>query len=264
MTNVITQGYLNEAINGIKINSSIKSNSKNYLHATSRRGIFVVMHYTANKKDTAKANANYFANGDRKASAHFFVDEKEIYQSVKLVDVAYHVGAKRYVHTACRNSNSVGIEMCTSGDYKVSDKTKENAAYLCARLCKMLGIKAEGVDTYVLRHYDVTGKNCPAQMVKNKKEWTDFKAKVKTILLTGDIRPVKKPSENTAAQSTKKEYKVKVNVYALNIRKGPGVEYDKGQVVRENEVYTIVETKDDWGKLKSGAGWISLKYTKKV
>ena len=71
---------------------------------------------------------------------------------------------------------------CTAGNYRISDRTKENATYLCAFLCKMLGIGASGVDSYVLRHYDVTGKNCPAQMVSNPTEWQEFKNKVKGIL----------------------------------------------------------------------------------
>lgn len=122
------------------------------------------MHYTGNSKDTAKANANYFSGAGRNASAHFFVDNEEIYQSVELRDTAWHCGARSYKHGSCRNANSIGIEMCcTAGNYRISDKTKENATYLCAFLCKMLGISAGGVDTYVLRHYDVTGKNCPAQ-----------------------------------------------------------------------------------------------------
>jgi N-acetylmuramoyl-L-alanine amidase len=59
-------------------------------------------------------------------------------------------------------------------------------------------------------------------------------------------------------------YKVKVTTSSLNIRKGPGASYAKVGVVSKGEVFTIVETRSGWGKLKSGLGWISLAYTEKV
>lgn len=59
-------------------------------------------------------------------------------------------------------------------------------------------------------------------------------------------------------------YKVKVQVDALNIRKKPGVIYEKVGTIRDHGVYTIVDESGVWGKLKSGAGWISLAYTKKL
>lgn len=59
-------------------------------------------------------------------------------------------------------------------------------------------------------------------------------------------------------------YKVKVTADALNYRKGPGTNYGINGAITDKGVYTIVEEKDGWGKLKSGAGWISLKYTSRV
>ena len=52
----------------------------------------------------------------------------------------------------------------------------------------------------------------------------------------------------------------------LNIRKGPGTEYDIVGAIKDHGKYTIVETKGNWGKLKSGAGWINCsdKYCKRV
>jgi N-acetylmuramoyl-L-alanine amidase CwlA len=66
---------------------------------------------------------------------------------------------------------------CTAGNYKISSTTIKNAAHLCAHLCKLLGISASQVDTYVLRHYDVTHKQCPAQMSNsaNDPDWISFK-----------------------------------------------------------------------------------------
>ncbi len=61
-----------------------------------------------------------------------------------------------------------------------------------------------------------------------------------------------------------KSYKVKVTTDVLNVRSGAGTNYKVTTKVRKNEVYTIVEEKANWGKLKSGAGWICLDYTKKL
>lgn len=183
----ITNGFLTGIINGINICSTYPSHSGNYTNTASRDVNYVVMHYTGNSKDTAINNAKYFHNGKRSASAHFFVDETTIYQSVELRDQAWHCGTSKGYKTNCRNANSFGIEMCTSGDYIVSKKTQINAAYLCADLCKRIGITASTVDTYVLRHYDVgkNNKSCPAQFVKDSAQWINFKTWVKNILNTG-------------------------------------------------------------------------------
>ena len=68
---------------------------------------------------------------------------------------------------------------------------------------------------------------------------------------------------------TFKAYTVKVTASALNIRKGPGTNYGTNGVIRDKGVYTIVgestgKGATKWGKLKSGAGWISLDYAKKL
>lgn len=57
------------------------------------------------------------------------------------------------------------------------------------------------------------------------------------------------------------EFRVKVTASALNIRSGPGTQYSINGTIRDKGIYTIVDTQGDWGKLKSGAGWISLNYT---
>lgn len=67
---------------------------------------------------------------------------------------------------------------------------------------------------------------------------------------------------NNTATSTA-SYTVKVTADVLNVRAGAGTSYKVNTQVKKNEVYTIEETKNNWGKLKSGAGWICLDYTKK-
>ena len=141
-------GYL------VVIYTSIQSSSANYYTYSSRVVKFIVIHYTGNAKDTAKANATYFHNGSRGASAHLFTDDDSCYQSVALNNVAWAVGGtKVYKHTECRNINSISIEMCCSGNSIVSEKTINNTAHLCAELCKYIGITADTVDTFVSVSY---------------------------------------------------------------------------------------------------------------
>lgn len=71
-----------------------------------------------------------------------------------------------------------------------------------------------------------------------------------------------KPKSN--ASTTPDSYLVKITASALNVRAGAGTGHKITTVVHKGEVYTIVAEENGWGKLKSGAGWISLQYAKKV
>lgn len=75
-----------------------------------------------------------------------------------------------------------------------------------------------------------------------------------------DSAAANKPS----TEPTSPGFLVRVTASALNIRSGPGTGYKVNGVIRDKGVYTIVETQGSWGRLKSGAGWISLNYTKRV
>lgn len=77
-----------------------------------------------------------------------------------------------------------------------------------------------------------------------------------------------KKTEPKTEQGPVDEFRVRVTATALNYRTGPGTFYPvKGQI-KKGQVYTIVEIKFNgptkWGKLKSGAGWISLDYTERI
>lgn len=170
------------SVNGIAINRTKPCNFTNFENKESRNIEYIVYHYTGNTKDTASANANYFMGANRDASAHYFVDDDNIYQSVDLNDIAWHCGASTYYHANCRNYNSIGIEMCcTAGNYKVGAEALENAVQLGVALCKYLGIT--DVDKYIVRHYDVSHKKCPAQMAgENNAEWKSFKNRIKAGL----------------------------------------------------------------------------------
>lgn len=73
-----------------------------------------------------------------------------------------------------------------------------------------------------------------------------------------------KSGNSKPVSSNKKEYKIKVTANSLNIRKGPGTNYAVCGSITDNGSYTIVEEQNGWGKLKSGAGYICLEYTRKI
>ena len=142
---------------------------------------YLVIHYVGALGD-AEANAKYYGTTPGiQASAHYFVDHgpgAEVWASVLEGDTAWHCGAKSYRHPECRNANSIGIEMCCHRDAAGTwyfdattvDRTVELARDIMARY---------GIDTdHVLRHYDVTGKCCPAPYVNDTEAWETFKARL--------------------------------------------------------------------------------------
>jgi N-acetylmuramoyl-L-alanine amidase CwlA len=157
---------------------------------------YIVIHYTANKGDTALNNVKYFANNKVSASAHFFVDELSIYSSVPITYTAYHCGGSlqgNAGHTffgKCTNSNSIGIEMCLwDKQGNIRQGTIDNTIELTKHLMKEYGIPIENV----IRHWDVTGKLCPQPMVGNyNKMWNDFKSALQEDI---DMDELKRISE---------------------------------------------------------------------
>ena len=85
----------------------------------------------------------------------------------------------------------------------------------------------------------------------------------------GAVAPVT-PATPVAPQTTDVPFLVKISIRDLNIRKGPGTNYSRTGSYTGIGVFTIVDVQSGqgsdtgWGKLKSGAGWISLDYTKKL
>lgn len=241
---------------------TILANKANYGGKRSTSDIkYIVIHYTANDGDHDKSNAKYFKNNVTKTSAHYFVDDDSVTQSVPDDYIAYSVGGSKYkdcdktgggkLYGVVKNSNSLSIEMCDTkkdGTIKATEATMANTAELCKKLMKKYGIKAD----HVIRHFDVNGKHCPAYFMNNN-AWSKFKDRL------------------TEPKSKKKTgFKVKIEIPDLNIRKGPGTNYSKIGKFTGKGTFTIVETsagagsKTGWGRLSSGLGWISLDYAKKI
>ena len=135
----------------------------------------IVVHYTGTTA-SARNNATYFArNEGQGASAHYFVDDitPEIYQSVAEGDTAWHAGDW---HMNCR---AIGIEVVSAGE-DFSATEVEKLGWLVRKLMAKYGIGASGV----IRHYDVTGKLCPAPYVAASK-WAALKAAITGGVVSG-------------------------------------------------------------------------------
>lgn len=151
---------------------------------------YIVIHYTGNDGDTALNNAKYYASNVVKTSAHYFVDEKEVVQSVDDLRIAWAVGGNKYPSCAqtgggtmygkCKNANSISIELCDAvknGVYAPGAKTVAQALELTKALMKKYSIPASNV----IRHFDVTGKLCPAYWSgkENAGKWEkEFKSRL--------------------------------------------------------------------------------------
>ena len=203
---------------GFKTKTKI-ANRKNYGSKRNTNVIkFLVYHYTGNDGDTDEANANYFHNNVVKTSAHRFVDDDSVTISVPDNYVAWHCGGgiqgnggHKY-HKICTNTNSIGIEMCDTiknGKYEVSTKTRTNAIELGRELIEKYGITKE----HVIRHYDVTGKICPAYFVKDEEAWNDFK---------NELFSENKPTQISQETYKKGNYKT---LYVMKVRTGAGTEF---------------------------------------
>ncbi len=141
------------------------------------------------------------------------------------------------------------------------------------RESKMPAVLNEGA--FVDNKKDITDWNDDAELKKLGEAYA--KAAAEYLKLPAKVAPVKpvekveeKPAEIPTVKPVEKveefnPYKVKVTASALNVRKGPGTNYSVNTIIKNKGVYTIVkESNECWGKLKSGAGWINLNYTKKI
>ena len=209
-------------------------NPSNFMYGRTKNGVkhkiqWIVIHFTAGKGDTAKNNADYFARcSGLNASAHFFVDENEIWQTVHLANTAWHCGSETgYYYNSCRNVNSIGIEMCSdwkNGEYVITMETQKRTVKLVQWLMEQYGIDIN----HVCMHYDVTHKYCPEPFVKHYEQWTNFLNMVKN-----------KENDMTKAETTAIA-QTEAKKVAGNVAEEVYAKY--------NKVYDSIASVPDWGK----------------
>ena len=146
---------------------------------------YIVIHYTGNKTDTAEANANYFYDTYRGASAHYFVDDINVYEVVSPNNTAWSVGVNygsNNLFGKCTNVNSINIEMCSTNG-RITEATFNNTVELTKKLMKKYNIPA----SRVVRHYDVCSKQCPAWkgwIGSDTSLWDKFKKSLVAVYTT--------------------------------------------------------------------------------
>ena len=133
----------------------------------------IVIHYTANPGTTAQENRDYFENlsdsdGDVYVSSHFVIGlDGEVIQCIPSSEMSYASND--------RNTDSLAIECCHPDESgKFTPATYSSLVELTAWLCKAFDLTPDDV----IRHYDITGKDCPKYFVENPEAWEDFKRDV--------------------------------------------------------------------------------------
>ena len=132
----------------------------------------IVIHYVGNPMTTAQNNRDYFNKPDTEVCSHFVVGlEGEIIQCVPIYE--------RSVASNHRNKDTISIEVChTDETGKFNEETYQAVIKLVTYLCNHLSLD----ETDVIRHYDITGKNCPKYYVENEDKWEALKENLKEAL----------------------------------------------------------------------------------
>ena len=149
-------------------------------------------------------------------------------------------------------------------DTAVGEKA-EFTPYLVTTTCEVLRIRSGAGNGYpeVGKIVEPTGKKKRYTIVEEKSGWGKLKSGAGWISLSFTER-----EEDAGGIPVFSPYTVVTTCDLLRIRAGAGTGYPETGAIRETagkkKRYTIVEEKDGWGKLKSGAGWISLSFTEKA
>jgi uncharacterized protein YraI len=210
---------------------------------------------------TAAQCANIFKNPARQASSNYGIGYNG--------EIACYVDEENRAWTSSNRANdcqAITIEVAnssTGGDWPISDASWNALVKLCVDICKRHNFRLEYDGTpngSLTRHDMFANTNCPGPYLKSR---LPELARVVNAKLDGSSTPEPSPSP---APTT--GYTVKVTTDVLNIRKGPGTNFAITGQIKDKGTYTIVKESDGpgaskWGKLKSGAGWISLDYTSK-
>lgn len=195
----------------------------------------IVVHNTANDASAIK-EVTYMINNNSSTGFHYAIDDLQVVQGIPENRNAFHCGDGR---NGIGNRQGIGIEICYSKSGGEKFTTAErNASKFIAQLLIKYGWSID----QVTKHQDYSGKYCPHRTLDIG--WNRFLNMIKANM----------PST----------FKVRVNAKELNYRAGAGTQYKINGTVKRGEVYTIVETSGSWGKLKSGAGWLNLKYCDRI
>ena len=214
-----------------------------------------------NKSDLKRGDWVFKVNNDGKATHVGYVTTKDL-------QVTEDKGRDDGVVTRPLSEgawNAYGRPKCFEDEILAQDKKEIKVGDLCSIAANATWYDGSHIPDWVKKenwYVYSTGPNDRVVINENEAHTKDIRSPISSVYLTV-VQPTPKPAP------TFTPYKVKVTAKALNYRAGPGTSYKVNGVITDQGIYTIVdEAKDStgqtWGKLKSGVGWISLKYTKKV
>lgn len=156
------------------------------------------------------------------------------------------------------NNTHISFEICEDnlGSKDYFDKVYKEAVELTAHLCILYNLDPMK-DGVVICHSEGYSRGIASNHGDVMHWFPKYGKSMDTF--RRDVN-----SQMAGNQVITDSYLVKVTATKLNIRSGPSTSYKIVGTIEDQGVYTIVETKGNWGKLKSKIGWISLSYTRRV
>lgn len=234
----------------------------------------LMLHSVGCPQPKASVFINQFNNSTyNRACVHAFIDANDgtVYQTLPYDYRGWHAGGSA-------NNTHIGVEMCepncikyiSGSKFTCSDlekaqemvKTTYNSAVeLFADLCNYYNLNPL---TDILSHCEGHKKGIASNHGDPEHLWKGLKLPYTMDTFRYDVQ--KKLNTVAEEKPLTKTFQVKVTITNLNVRKGAGLSFNKVGLCPKG-IYTIVETKNkdgyEWGKLKSGMGWIALKYTQR-
>jgi hypothetical protein len=232
---------------------------------------------------TAEGLGDWFAQSSTQASSNYGIDRDG------RVGLYVDEGNRSWCSSSNANDQrAVTIECASdaSEPYAFRDVVYQRLIDLCTDICKRNGKKKliwfgdknttlnyspKSNEMILTVHRWFANKSCPGNWMYAR--MGDLASKV-TARLEGSVDPEPTPQPTSTPEPSPEPsgdvpYLVKITADVLNIRSGPGTDNSRVGSIRDHGVYTIVAESSGkgatlWGKLKSGAGWISLDYTKKL
>lgn len=265
----------------MKIIKSILSNSSCYAAGRKIKVKGLMLHSVGCPQPDARTFVQNW-NKPMNSCVHAFIDglTGDVYQTLPWEHRGWHCGGEA-------NNTHIGVEMCEPDCIKYSSgsnftcsnysraneivrRTYDSAVELFAQLCKQYNLNPM---TDIISHYEGSKRGVASSHGDPDHLWSGlntgytmngFRMAVQARLTSGCIFV---PSDNKNTAETKFEpYTAIITADVLNVRSQPGTNYPITTKVYKGEAYTIVDTdaSGKWGKLKSGAGWICLDYTRKL
>lgn len=228
----------------------------------------ITIHHMAGKMTAGACARMHYSNAKEQSANYYVGNDGEISLGVPESRRAWTSDSRP------NDYNAITIEVSnskTGGNWPVSDAAYKSTIALCIDICKRNGITEinyTGDDKGNLTRHNMFAKTtCPGPYLQAR--FPEIAARINTAL-RGESTEPKQNTEPASAESKAEftPYLVKISCNVLNVRKGPGTNYKIATTVKKGEVYTIVGEEMNgatrWGKLKSGAGYISLSYTRKI